>query len=605
MLAEPLQAARGPLAVRIARALLIVLAVVLPFEAPLFRVGPLQLTTVELALYAVLAAYGTAVTADVVRHRTALSDAARALRSETMVQAAVLWATVQFASALAAPTDRAAAFKFALRTLSGVLVFFAGRSLARHPETARRLILAILCGALLSAGTAVIDSLVPRSDRLWAYFREGRFTAFGLPRASGVFAYPTIGSMYWEAAVPLLIVAPFVRLSPRSQRTANGGAAITAMGGLLLVTAILDSATRSALVGAALGAAALAALGWNAGVPIRRASAAVMAVIALSPVIPLGTTAFGSLLGQRLRFWHDDAWFGVEYEIDSTPVTAGVGELFAVPIRLRNTGTLTWTRKGEHPFKLSYHWVKPDGEMSLSDFEGRRTDLPMDVPPGGVVQIEARARGPAEGGTYRLRWDLVQEGVTWFSERGNAMADQEVDVTAGAEVSTSEEDEDEAPVPESDAPAAPRTALWRAAVALWQEHPLWGIGPDNFRRRYPAVLSLAPNGTKYNDNSRVHANSFYFETLADLGVIGILALALLMFALGRLLRAHHRTTHLLGIGSGVAAGLFFVHGALDYFLEFTPLFGLYWLLLGLTAACASTPWPIAAHTDNRPSAQTR
>jgi hypothetical protein len=34
-------------------------------------------------------------------------------------------------------------------------------------------------------------------------------------------------------------------------------------------------------------------------------------------------------------------------------------------------------------------------------------------------------------------------------------------------------------------------------------------------------------------------------------------------------------------GVAVAAGSFFVHGLLDYFLIFTPTYGLFWLLVGL------------------------
>ncbi|HVV48063.1 MAG TPA: hypothetical protein VHO06_00225, partial [Polyangia bacterium] len=39
---------------------------------------------------------------------------------------------------------------------------------------------------------------------------------------------------------------------------------------------------------------------------------------------------------------------------------------------------------------------------------------------------------------------------------------------------------------------------------------------------------------------------------------------------------------------GVAAGLcaYLLHGLLDYFLEFTPTYGLYWLLAGTLVALA-------------------
>ncbi len=593
------------LPMQFARGLLLLLSLVLPFEAPLFHVGPLQITTVELVLYATLAAWGLGEALEVARDRSALPGALATLRTDRMVQAALVWAAVTFASALAAPSDRGAAFKFALRSLSGILVFFAARSLASRGILRRRMVLAILAGALVSAVTAVVDSFVPNSDVLWEPFRAGRFSAFALTRASGVFAYPTIGAMDWEAALPLLIVAPFLgaRTSaerPPSRRRHLAETAVIVLAGALLVGAILASATRSALVGSAVAASAMMALGWNVALPLRSAAAAVLATIAVMSAVPLAATSAGSLLGQRLRWWQDDAWFGAEYRVDRAPRTVTTGETFAVPVRMRNTGTLTWTREGDKPFRLSQHWARPQVAMSAAAFDGIRTELPADVPPGGTIEVAGRARAPMTPGTYQLRWDLLQEGVTWFSERGNAVAEQEVRVTlprygptSGARTLPAE-----APLQPMAPPPPSRLALWRAAVILWRHHPLLGIGPDNFRRRYQTVLPPSPNGQPYTD-TRIHANSFYFETLADLGLAGVAALGFLAFALARLLRSNAAGSdgpgsdapgsdgsgRIEGLATAVAASAFFVHGWLDYFLEFTPLFCLFWMLLGLAAAC--------------------
>jgi hypothetical protein len=40
----------------------------------------------------------------------------------------------------------------------------------------------------------------------------------------------------------------------------------------------------------------------------------------------------------------------------------------------------------------------------------------------------------------------------------------------------------------------------------------------------------------------------------------------------------------LSIGAAVAIGTDFVHGAVDYFFEFTPTYGLFWLLAGMLVA---------------------
>src|SRR5579884_2163524 len=101
-----------------ARSLLVLLAFVLPFEAPLFRLGPLQLTTVELVLYAMLAAWGAASVSELVLMSTPIGimRAARNELRDPMVRAAMLWVAVLLLSAASAQAYRAAAFKFALRS---------------------------------------------------------------------------------------------------------------------------------------------------------------------------------------------------------------------------------------------------------------------------------------------------------------------------------------------------------------------------------------------------------------------------------------------------------------------------------------------------------
>jgi O-antigen ligase len=119
------------------------------------------------------------------------------------------------------------------------------------------------------------------------------------------------------------------------------------------------------------------------------------------------------------------------------------------------------------------------------------------------------------------------------------------------------------------------------------------VGPDSFRRRYADLLPLAPSGQRYGD-TRVHANSLYFETLADLGLAGVAALAWLVASAGRAAAGRWRSRDALGVGLGVSASTFFVHGVSDYFLEFTPSFALFWLLLGLLAARSMPPGDASA-----------
>src|SRR5207247_10657984 len=62
-------------------------------------------------------------------------------------------------------------------------------------------------------------------------------------------------------------------------------------------------------------------------------------------------------------------------------------------------------------------------------WDGPRTKLPADLPAGQTSPVHADLAAPNAGGTYILRCDLVQEGVTWFSGKGIKMAEQTVSVT--------------------------------------------------------------------------------------------------------------------------------------------------------------------------------
>ena len=77
-----------------------------------------------------------------------------------------------------------------------------------------------------------------------------------------------------------------------------------------------------------------------------------------------------------------------------------------------------------------------------------------------------------------------------------------------------------------------------------------------------------------------------------MGLAGALALCGLMVSLWRAARRAWRAASdpaaralLAGLFAGL--GAFFLHGLVDYFFEFTPTYGLFWLLAGATVGMAS------------------
>jgi hypothetical protein len=103
---------------------------------------------------------------------------------------------------------------------------------------------------------------------------------------------------------------------------------------------------------------------------------------------------------------------------------ATTGTLQAVPITLTNTGNFPWPAAGANPVHLGYHWIDATGNAVVWD--GLRSSLSVDVAPGAAQTLQAKVQMPAAPGTYTLRWDLVQEGVTWFSGKGVRTFDQAV-----------------------------------------------------------------------------------------------------------------------------------------------------------------------------------
>jgi O-antigen ligase len=463
----------------IARVLLYALAFSLPFEAPLFPLGPLVVTSVELMLYLSIIGWfvslavtvGGSWTSAAAHARTAVTEAAR----DPVASAVAVWLVVTAISAAFAPSYRTAALKFALRTLSGGLLFFAARDVVRSLFHARRLVVILLAGATLSAALTFLEAARPEWTAWWRPFRTREFTAGDLVRASGTFAFPNIAAMYWEASIPLTLAVLMVG-SDGTRLPRRRGMILGMVLAGLLVHGILATASRAAMGGAVLSAGMLLLFGGSPGASGQAVRQIAVAILAVEIVLVAATLSYAGVespAAQRLVWWR----------------AAAHSELVA-------------------------------------------------------------AEGPS-------------------------VADSPLrDLTA----------------------LTTRKELWAAAVQLWLNRPILGVGPDNFRHRYPAVITTARG--RHLDDERLHANNLYLETLADLGLMGALALLLLIFSVLRAARINLRYgASPLELGLIVAVVTFLVHGCVDYFFEFTPTFGLWWLLLALlskpTQPSGATPMTIA------------
>lgn len=536
---------------RLADSCLPVLLAFLPFEPrrPTLPIFGLELTPLEaiagLALVAMAAAHG--------RELPAL------LRSRPLpLLAASAYALVHLASAALADDNRTLAFKFAARMC--VMVAFAWL-VAVTPETARRRgLVALVASGALVACLAIVEGAGARGfDGFLARFRETPFNVAGSRRA-------TAGSEYPNQAAAFLMYAllAWACLAERARAAASAGLCA------LLGLGLLFTYSRGALVAAAL---ALAAAAWAAtGKPaLSRGPWLALLVLALTAG---AFAASREVFRLRLASEGSATFYGARYEPETTRLTLAPRESRRLRVRVTNTGRKTWAR--EEAFHLSYHWYQPARPGLL---DGGRTRLPADLAPGASVWLEPEVVAPDVPGPYRLLWDMVHERTTWFSGQGVRPA--AVDVLVGPPGTPAPTADPAAPPPPAPGWRPGRSELWRIALAMWRDHPLLGVGPDNFRWLYGRYA-----GEAFWDN-RVFANNTLLEAAATTGGLGAAALAAtLAGCLGasyRRFRAEASSARLALFGMSAAV---LAHGLVDYLLAFTGHYLFLGFLIGAIAAPA-------------------
>jgi hypothetical protein len=299
-----------------------------------------------------------------------------------------------------------------------------------------------------------------------------------------------------------------------------------------------------------------------------------------------------SVIAQRVFWWRERDWYRAHYIVDAKePRRMIAATPDDVRIQVQNVGVATWHSERPPRVLLAYSWENDGPELPYGHrFEGRRTPLIRDVAPEAVATIAVHLDVPARPGTYLLLWDLVVEDGERFSNLGTPPAVQRVLVEPSVTPIDGPHPELLADVGDVSLPS--RSQLWIAALRLWRQHPLLGVGPDNFRRRYGEAIR--PEGGGHYADERLHANNLYLEVLADLGLAGAASLLALVYALA--IQARRSTSPAgpsdpLVVFALLAILTFFVHGLVDYFFEFTPTLGLWWLLLALASRDLRRPSP--------------
>ncbi len=117
-----------------------------------------------------------------------------------------------------------------------------------------------------------------------------------------------------------------------------------------------------------------------------------------------------------------EAAFRATLTPQALPTTLQIGQVVLLGVLVRNDGAVTWPlatvgRAERYQLRLGNRWfARAGGALVLDD---ARAPLPYDLPPGERVRLHLLITAPPEPGEYWLDIDLVQEGVSWFGDRGS------------------------------------------------------------------------------------------------------------------------------------------------------------------------------------------
>jgi O-antigen ligase len=498
--------------------------------------------------------------------------------------------------------------QFIYRLLMGMLIFAAAWEALRGR---RRLIVALgtfIGAGATAAGIGLLEFVSWVNLEPWLrVFKPQPTTVGGMLRLSGTFEYANGAAAYSEMVLPVLLgfiilfsstqlVAGMMAEMRFSERLRTVVRVLLYIALALLTMALILTFSRAAWLGVVV---AIAVLGL--GLCMRRRSTpdgvhpmmarALGLAVAVMVLGTVYTAVTHPLLMLRLSSENDRDWY--KNTIVPSPGVAPTlyaSDFVTMLVTVRNEGPMLWRADRSPMVHLSYHWRQGDNADYVV-FEGERTGLPHDVAPGESVVVDAVVLAPPKPGTYELEWDLVQEHVAWFYQKSKSRSvSTRYQVQPATGLSPVRPPQSSFPpvsvyeIEEYDNSAVPRGQLWRAAFAMFLDHPITGVGPDGFRHLYGRYAGK----TEWNRN--IYTNSTYLEMFTNLGLLGGFAfLWLVGLALWRAVRnlgssrwQAARGEWIIALGATAALIAFLVHGFVDYFLFSTPLYIAFWFIMAVS-----------------------
>ena len=110
--------------------------------------------------------------------------------------------------------------------------------------------------------------------------------------------------------------------------------------------------------------------------------------------------------------------------VPGAPQAMRPGAKSRIEVAVTNASAVAWQRYETSGISLVNRWLAPDGRAAAA-FDGW-SPLPVEVAPGATVLLRVDVTAPRFPGRWTLSFDLVDEGVTAFADRGSTAATADV-----------------------------------------------------------------------------------------------------------------------------------------------------------------------------------
>jgi len=133
--------------------------------------------------------------------------------------------------------------------------------------------------------------------------------------------------------------------------------------------------------------------------------------------------------------------------------------------------------------------------------------------------------------------------------------------------------------------AGNRTELWKGALLIFEEAPIFGVGTGNFE---PHISKLIHENKLKEMPSLVHAHNIFFQALATRGIIGFITttglfISLILWGLGEIRGHCHVGGHIIILSTALTV----IGGLSENNMEFTKFLASYCFTIGLLGSLGS------------------